>query len=396
MLVAAAAVVAVAAEVATAPAGAKEWSQWWGPNRDGISAEAGWATDLTDRKPAWQLNVGTGYSAVSVSNGRVYTIGNADGTDTVWCLDAATGKEVWKHSYKCPPAGAGHPGPRCTPAVADGAVYTLSAEGHFFCLDADSGKVLWAKDARKDLGASAGQWGLACSPLILGKAVVVDVGTVVALDRRTGQLLWKSRQHKAGYSSPKPFRLNNKEMLAVFSGEGLMILDAATGQELGGHPWKTAYDVNASMPAVLEDKIFITSGYGTGCALVQITPGGLKELWRNKEMASHFASPVLVDGCLYGYDGQVGSGSLKCMDFQTGQVKWSQKSAGSLMLADGKLILLETRGKLAVAEASPEAYKELGSTNLGRGTWWNMPVLSGGRIYCRSHEGQLVCVDVSK
>ena len=388
---------------ATVADDAPDWHQWRGPHRNGISTEKGWLSVWPEEGPKvlWKTSVGTGYSSVSVSGGRVYTMGNSEKTDTVYCLDANTGDVVWKYSYPCATESGGHPGPASTPTVDGKYVYTLSREGHLFCLDADSGKVIWSKHV-KDFGAKSPEWDFASSPLILGNMIIVDVGMALALDKSTGNLIWKTKDYGdaweiknqgGGYSSPFAFHLNDSQRLAVFNSSGLVILDPENGQELVLHPWKTSYNVNAATPIVSDDKVFISSGYNVGCALIQISGNKPAVIWQNKNMGNHFNSCVLWEGHLYGFD----ESTLKCLDFQTGDVKWKKRGLGkgSLMLADDKLIIMGDKGDLVIAEASPDSFKEISRVKILEGLCWTVPVLSGGKIYCRNHEGDLVCLDVS-
>ena len=346
--------------------------------------------------------MGTGYSSVAVSNGRVYTMGNRDKTDAIYCLNADTGAEIWKHSYPCVADGAGHPGPASTPTIDGKFVYTLSREGHLFCLDASSGKPIWSKHIVNDFGAKFPEWGYATSPLILGNMIIMDAGAALAVDKSNGNMIWKTKDYGkswgikeqgGGYSSPYAFNLNGKQLLAVFNSSGLVILDPGNGRELMLHPWKTAYNINGATPIVSDNRIFISSGYNVGCALLEISESGLTTIWQNKNMSNHFASCVLWEGHLYGFD----ENQLRCLDWKTGDLKWTQRGLGkgSLMLADGKLIIMGEKGHLAIAEASPDSYKELARARVLSGLCWTVPVLSGGKIYCRNHEGDLLCLDVS-
>lgn len=381
---------AVAAETAAV----ETWSRFYGEGRDGIVPNADVSTDWGEDGPEvlWSKEIGRGYSNPSFADGRAFVIGNADNKDTVYCLDAASGEEKWSQQYPC--SGGQHPGPRCSPTVHEGRVYTLSIQGHLFCWDAESGERQWSHDARKDFGGKPGGWGFACSPLVLGDRLIVDVGPVVALDLKTGKPAWKSEPYKAGYSSPVPFEHDGETRLAIFNATGLVILDPADGKEIASFKWKTAYDVNASMPVVSGNRIFITSGYGTGCALVEFNGEELKQVYRSKVMGSHFSTPILWEGDLYGHDGNVGGGSMKCIEFATGKEKWTTRGSGSFIVVGGKLVMLGSRGDLEVAKLSPESWAPLAKTRLGGGKWWNIPVFNDGRLYCRSHEGKLVCLDV--
>jgi outer membrane protein assembly factor BamB len=367
-----------------------DWTQWLGPQHNGISAEAGWNAKAP--KELWKVKVGEGYSTVSVAKGRVYTMGNIEGKDIVWCLDAATGKEVWKHSYPC--GKVDHPGTRCTPTVDGDRVYTLSHEGALYCLKTADGTPVWNVDVKKEYGGKRPQWGFACSPLVQGDQLIIDVGPLVAVDKATGKMIWKAGEATAGYSSPVAFKNGADSLIAGFNESGTFIV-TADGKPYSKAPWKTSWGVNAVTPIVDGGQIFISSGYGTGAALYDIAPDALKVAWQNKNMKNHANNCVLYKGCLYGFDGQVDEGPLTCIDWKTGVRKWAQKDVkgGGLMIADGKLILVDSAGELVMAEASADGYKELSKTKILGGTCWTMPVLSGGRIYCRNQAGDLVCMD---
>ncbi len=399
---------AVGLSLALAPATqALDWPQWRGPERNGVSAETGWsaAWPKDGLKTLWQAEVGAGYGSVAVSQGRLYVLGNTADQDSVYCLDAATGKEVWKHTYPCPAKDPnGYNGVRSTPTVAGNRVYTTSRQGQLFCLDAANGQVKWAKDFIRDYRAKPPTWGYALSPLVEGGLVVVEPGgpdaAVVALNRETGQLVWKSGSERASYSSPIAFDLKGERCVAVFSAAGAVGRRVKDGTELWRCPWKTSYDINAATPIVEGSKLFLSSGYNVGCAVYDLGVTPPRELWKNKNMRNHANSCVLWKGCLYGFD----ESTLKCLDFATGTVQWGEKKygKGSLMVADGKLIIYSERGQLGLAEATPEGYKELAFVQAltVRSSYpggaakqtWAVPVLANGRIYCRSQD-DLVCLD---
>ncbi len=382
------------------PAAPFDWPAWRGPDRTGVSEESDWKVwSAGGPKEAWRKKVGIGFSSVSVANGKVYTLGNTGGTDTVWCLDAQTGRKIWSYSYPC--RLGSHPGPRMTPTVDGDLVYTMSREGDIFCFDAQSGKVKWKANAKEDFGAkqSRYKWGFACSPLVYGDILLFDLGRVVALNKKTGKVLWMTGDDIAGFSSPIVFRHGGSEYTTSFNAFGLVVVDLRTHKEVARFPWKTAWLVNAVTPIYHDGYIFISSGYGKGCALLRLTEKGLEPIYQNKQMRNHVNNSVLYEGYLYGFDGQQGSrGRLVCMEFATGKVAWRQDGlrVGSLMIAGGKIIAMLDRGELLIAEASPKAYREIARANVLSGQCWTYPVLSNGRIYCRSNkEGELVCIDVS-
>ncbi|MBI3269041.1 MAG: PQQ-binding-like beta-propeller repeat protein [Planctomycetes bacterium] len=386
-----------------APSGADsagDWPWWRGPNRDGISTEKDWLSKWPKEGPKqlWKVSVGKGYSSVSVSAGKAYTLGNAVGQDTVSCLEAATGSVVWTHAYKCG-SDPSYPGPRSTPTVDGDRVYTLSREGHVHCLEASTGKPVWERDVRKDPGARAPRWEFAGSPLVYEKMVILNVGSAgLALDKGTGAIVWKSEKGGSGYASPLPFEMGGVKGVALFVAGHILAVNPTSGQLLWQHPWKTSFDVNAADPIVSGTRVFVSSDYNSGATVLECSGGKPATVWQTKELCTHFSSCVLLGGCLYGFDGNItGRGSLKCLDFATGAVKWTEdKLHGSLCAADGKLLILSKEGELVVAAAQPDAYKELASAQVLAGPCWTVPVLAGGRIYCRNTAGDLVCFEAKK
>jgi outer membrane protein assembly factor BamB len=400
------------------PAGAEDWPQWRGPNRDGLSKETGWLAQWPAEGPKklWEGNVGIGYSSFSVAKGRLYTMGNVAENDIVFCFDAETGKLKWKHEYPCASRDPnGYHGTRCTPTVDGDYAYTLSRQGNFFCLETATGAVKWSKDFRKEFGGEPPTWGFAGSPLIEKKWVLTEAGgrngaSVIAFDKETGEVIWKAGNDGAGYGSLIALTLGEERCFLQFSKDNLICRRMKNGSEMWRLPWPTSYGVNATTPIIEGDSIFISTGYGFGCARLKVSPTGVEGIWpdkplqgvppnkmkewTNKNMRNHVNSCVLVDGYLYGYD----ENDLKCLDWKTGEVKWSTNTygKGSLMYADGKLILYGVSGKLGVAEATPEAFKEISSFKpwTGKDTWAN-PVLANGRIYIRNLD-KMLALDVKK
>ena len=387
--------------LATPGVDAADWPRYRGPNLDGISTESGWSVDwpATGPKQLWKTNVGIGFSSIAVADGRAYTMGNRDNQDTVYCFDAANGRVLWKHSYSCkldPKYYDG--GPSATPTVDAGRVYTLSKEGEVFCLEAADGKVVWSVNLARELDAKVPTWGFSSSPVIQGNAVYVNVGTRgTALDKSTGKVIWTTGKEAAGYSSFVPFTMGSTRGLALFTAQTIAAVDPDNGKELWSYPWKTSYDVNAADPIIEGDHVFISSGYNHGAALLRIVNGKPQRVWENKQMRNQHNNSLLIDGALYGIDGDDSKAELKCLDFKTGEVKWTEKGLGkgALMAADGKLIVLGEKGELVIAAADPAAFKALARWQVLGGRCWTMPVLSHGRIYCRNAKGDLVCIDVS-
>ena len=371
-----------------------DWPGWRGPQRTGISAEAGW--DAAAPQPLWRRPVGPGCASVAVGQGRLYTMGydDAKGQDVVYCLNAETGAEIWTFPYACSKFDSNHEGgPAVTPTLDGNRLYTLSVEGHLHCIDALSGDVIWKDDLRQSLGAKPPKWGFAGSPVVLDGMVVIDVGVAAAFNKADGELIWKSSDYGAGYSTPMPFDSAGTPSLAVFNKLGLLVLNRTNGQESARFGWETKYGVNAATPIIAEDLAFISSGYNRGCAVVRLGEGNPTKVWESREMRNQMASSVLWQGHLYGFD----ESTLKCLDLKTGERRWAQRGLGkgSLMSADGKLIVQSEDGNLVIAEASPQGFAPLSTTEQAvSGRSWVVPVLANGRIFCRSNKGELACFDV--
>jgi outer membrane protein assembly factor BamB len=379
---------------------AADWPNWRGPNHNGISNETGWNADWPEAGPKvlWEKTLGPGFASMTIANGRVYAMGNINDNDILYCLNADTGKEIWKKSYPCPIFKKNHEGGPCaTPTIDGDSVYTFSKNGDAFRFKTATGDVVWHKKLNKDLGFKHPTWHFASSAFIIDNMVILNAGSYgVALNKADGSIIWQNGKGAAGYSTAVPFTMDGKKCIALFTAKEMVALVPETGKILWKIPWKTNYDVNAADAIIEGNKIFLSSGYNKGCGVYTFGSSDFTEDWKNKTMRNHFNSCVLWKGYIYGVDD---GSSISCLDFKTGQVKWAQKGfgKGSLMLADGKLIILSDKGKLAIAEASPTEYKELASAQvLPKKKCWTVPVLANGRIYARNNpDGQLVCLDVS-
>ncbi len=382
---------------------AADWPHWRGPDRNGISRETGWLDHWPANGPpvAWKAKVGAGFSSVAVASGRLYTMGHANDHDTVWCLDTATGKVLWQHAY---PADLGDKyfegGTTGTPTVEGDRVFTLSRWGDVFCFEATTGKIVWSKNVQQETGLPVPGWGFSGSPLVHEKLLVLNVGDAgLALDKDTGAIVWKSADTDSGYSTPLPVQRDGQWLALLGSGSSYVAVNLQTGAELWRVHWLTEFGVNAADPIVAGDRVFLSTGYGKGGALLQTGAAGPKTIWKTKALHTQMNPAVLLDGCLYGVDGDTtGTASLKCLDLATGAEKWSWPGLGSgaLMAADGKLIVLSARGELMVAPVSPAAFKPTARAQVLGGKCWTAPVLANGLIYCRNSRGDLVAVDVGR
>jgi len=385
-----------------AVAPAADWPNYRGPNHNGISSETNWSSNWgTDGpKKLWAKSIGIGFSSIVVSNGRAYMMGNTgkgSEKDVVYCLDAVTGKEIWRHTYPCPL----HPkyyegGTLSTPTVDGNVVYTLSKVGDLYCLDAATGKVLWYKNVNKDYGFNLPTWRFSGSPLVMGEVLFFNLGTAgAALDKKTGKLIWDNGKGVCGYATPVPYRLDGQDCLAIAASETVAAVRASDGKVLWTYPFVNRYKVNAADPIVSGNVVFASTGYNRGCIKLDISGGKPTALWDSRVMRNHMNCSVLWKGHIYGFD----ESTLKCIDLEDGSEKWKEDSLGKgalMMSADGRMIITSDKGELVIANATPSGFKALARAQiLPRSKCWTVPVLANGKIYARNAKGDVVCVDVS-
>lgn len=390
-----------------------DWPGFRGPNRNGISSETNWLSTWPADGPRklWTAQVGLGYSSVAVADGRAYTMGNKDGNETVYCLDAETGRAQWRFSYPCDLVANLHVGgPGATPTVDGDRVYTVSKQGQLHCFKtkpADAGPdtinaPLWTINLASQLSVPQPEWGFTSSPLVFKNLIVLDAGGLVAFEKETGKPTWRAAQYRAGYGSPVRYDAPTGETyIAAVTNDAFVVVEPATGREVAKYPWESQYVTASTTPVVSGRTFFLSTGYGGGCALVELVGDKLNQLYRNEEMSNHMCTSVLRDGKLYGIHGNSHTArqcKLVCLDLATGKKVWEQRGfgCGALTMADDKLLIQADDGYLVVAEASPEGYKELARTRAFEGPTWTMPVLCRGRIYCRGEDGDVVCLDVRK
>lgn len=372
---------------------ADDWSQWRGPDGAGISEETGWSVQ-GQSEALWTANIGLGYSSFVIRDGLMYTMGYSveSGLDSVFCFNATTGEKIWDHSFACQRWNKFHNGGTQSTPVLDGEnLYALNREGKLFCFRASDGEIIWQKDLMKEYDLEYPTWMFAASPFVLDDQLIINVGRVLSFDKNTGQSNWKTRNTGAAYSTPLTMDVNGNQRLLIFNGDGLLLFDPSDGRQLASFAWKTNHDINAATPVVMGNRVFISSGYNHGCAMVEISDDSINSLWENKAMRNHMTGCISWDGFLYGID----ETTLKCLD-SDGNVKWAKRGIGkgSLMLADGKLIIISGKGDLIIADASPGGFVQHSRKKiLNGGVFWSMPILANGLIYCRNSNGDMVCWD---
>jgi outer membrane protein assembly factor BamB len=380
-----------------------DWPRWRGPDANGSSPEIVNPAALAPQpRVVWKASLGTGFSSPSVKDGLLYCAGNAGGVDTVTCLDFGTGRKVWSFSYPC--AEGSYPGPKATPTVDGGLVFTLSREGHLFALDARTGKVRWARHLVKDFGAGRQQYDFSGSPVVMDNLLILNAGrSGMALDKTTGQKVWGSggtsgSGGQGGYAAPVIASIGGAPTAVILGWRAVFGVSPRTGAVQWSFDWENESDVNAADPVVFGDKVFVSSAYWKGCALYDVSGPAPSMVWKSQALASHFSSFILRDGFLYGVDGDARMprvGSLRCVDVQTGKAAWSAPLGfGSLIAAGDTLVVLTSTGTIVAADISPAAYVERGRGSLPRDQYWTPPSLANGRLFIRNLSGDLFAVDV--
>ena len=389
------------------------WPQMLGPNRNGLSAETGlldaWPTDGPTE--VWRVEGGVGMSGLAIHRGRLVTVVQKAGKQTVITVDAKTGKPVWEQAiaplYKNPMGD----GPRGTPAISGDQVFVFTGEGILVALNFESGKILWSHNTLKELDGKEAEYGMACSPLVVDNLVIVTVGapsaTVVAYETKTGKQVWAAGDDVAGYSSPTLLTIHGKPQVVAYTGASVLGLAPKTGAVLWRHPYETNYECNIATPLEIDGKVFISSGENHGSALLSLTPNGDKfdvtEVWASQGpksvMRNEWQTSLLLDGYLYGMDNVGGAGPvthLTCIKASNGERAWQQIrfGKGNLIAADGKLWISTMKGELVVVRASPKGFDEIGRKEI-LGTTRQAPAIADGLLYLRDDK-EIVCLDVRK
>jgi outer membrane protein assembly factor BamB len=388
---------------------AADWPQYLGPNRDGKSAETGLARAWPQNGPklVWEKKAGSGWSGAAVAFDRAILFHRVDNDEVVECVEASSGNKLWKTSYhtRYRDDFGFDDGPRSTPLIADGKVFTLGADGELSAFDFAKGTQLWQQNVNKEFKVPKGFFGTATSPIIVGGKLLINVGAkgagVVAFDPTTGKEIWKATDQGVSYSSPVAAKIDGEELAIFFTREGLLALTPEKGAVRYEFAWRPRLNasVNAASPIVNGKEILLSTSYGTGAILLEAAKGELKETWKNDESLScHYNTPVLVGDHLFGIDGrQEGGPRLRCVEWKSGKVLWSKEGFGcaSLIAVDGVLLAQTEAGDLVLFEQSPTQYKELARATLLGGKARAGLALANGRAYARDGE-KWICVDLRK
>ena len=406
-----------------------DWPQWRGPTRDGVWKEKGLVEKFEgpDLKVRWRVPISNGYSGPTVANGRVYVtdrVTDPKAQERVHCIDSQTGKPVWMHAYDCAYGGIGYPdGPRASVTIDEGRAYSLGAIGHFFCLDAVKGSVVWSHDLNKEYDIQVPVWGISAAPLIEADLVILQIGgsngaCLVAFDKRTGKERWKSLNDRASYSAPIIIRQAGRRVLVCVTGDRVVGLDPLTGVLYWDQPWPPVNVIIAiASPIVENDMLFLTSFY-QGSLMLRLRQDtvAIQKVWQRKgqnerntdALHSIISTPIMLGGYIYGVDSY---GELRCLDAKTGDRIWESQDAVPKarwstihFVRNGDNVwMFNERGQLIIAKLSPKGYQEISRAQLIKptrgqlgergGVCWTHPAFANQHVFVRNDE-ELVCASL--
>jgi len=397
----------------SAAACASDWPQFLGPARNGSYAGGSLTNAWPKNGPpvVWQKKVGQGFSGPVVSSQKLILFHRVEDKETVECLDSRTGASLWTFAYPTTYHDdfGFDEGPRATPAIADGRVYTYGAEGVLTCLDFSTGKKVWTVNARTEFHAAKGFFGIGCSPLVEGNSVLLIVGGregagIVAFDKTNGKILWKTANDEASYASPIATTVAGRRYALFLTRAHLAAAEPSNGNILFQFPFRPSINssVSAATPLVVGDTVFLSASYGAGAALLKITGNDFQKLWESDQsLSAHYATPVHHAGYLYGINGRTDPGfepsaSLCCIELKTGKIAWDQPSFGAatIILAGDQLLILTERGELIRAPASGTGFKPTARAQILPTQVRAHAALADGLFYARSKD-KLLCLDIS-
>ncbi len=393
---------------------AADWPQWLGPARNGAASETNVAAAFPKDGPRvlWRKGIGQGWSSPVVVSNRVLLFHRAGDNDVLECLNATNGAAVWRTDTPAEYRDdfGFDEGPRATPAISGGRVFTFSAEGALAACDFPTGRKLWRVETRKDFEIARGYFGVAASPLVAGSLVILNVGGangagVVAFDAASGQVRWKATTQAASHSSAVSATLGGTAAVLVLGRSALVALEAASGRVLWEHPFRPRIQasVSAATPLVFPGqdggkRILISASYGAGAALLRADDARAEAIWRGDDILSnHYATSVGRGGLLFGFDGrQEQRCNLRCVELATGKVRWSEDrfGSGSLLSCGEQLVILTEGGELILAPATAEKFNPSARAQILGSECRAVPAIANGLLFARDKR-QLICVDLS-
>ncbi len=385
------------------------WPQFLGATRDAVYHGTELAADWPKEGPRtlWQVDAGEGFSGPIVAEGKVILFQRRADEEVVQCLDWLSGQPLWKFSYptKFKDGIRADNGPRSTPTLLAGRLYTYGAEGELHCLDAKTGAKIWHVSAKKDFNVTPRWHGVACSPLLEGNALILNIGNtndagIVAFNKENGEVLWKSTKHKAGCASPIAATIGGRRHVFTLSRGSLVALDPATGREFFSHPLDARHKDHllAASPVVLDDLVFASGAYNVGGHLLRVKDEKKEVVWKSSDLATQYATSILYERHLYGVHGQWEAGvELRCLDLEKGELKWSRPDykEATVLRAGDELFVLTYTGMLVRGKLSPQEYKETARAQVSSFGVRAYPALADGLFYLRT-KNKLVCLDLRK
>ncbi|MBE0542180.1 MAG: PQQ-like beta-propeller repeat protein [Verrucomicrobia bacterium] len=427
--------------LAAATVRADDWPQWLGPQRDGVWRETGILEEFPTNglRFRWRTGIGSGYAGPAVAGGRVFVHdrklapdtanpsnpfdrGRIPGSERVLCLDEKDGRVVWTYEYDCPYTVSYAAGPRATPVVHQGKVYTLGAEGHLHCLDAATGKVLWAREFTRDFDCKTPIWGFAGHPLVDGQKLICLVGgegsVAVAFDKDTGKELWRALSaREPGYAPPMIYEFGGQRQLILWHPEAVNGLDPETGRLLWTHRARVRSGMSIATPRQLGDRLFLTSFY-SGSLMLRVQDGAPDVLWQTAKASekdtemlhSVMSTPIVLSDHIYG---SCSYGQFRCLKTATGERVWetfapttgkSERWGNAFIVAQGdRYFLFNEQGDLIIARLTPQKYEELGRVRLlepdnkdaRRPVVWSHPAFANRSVYARN-DAEIVCASLAR
>lgn len=382
------------------------WPHFLGPRRDGSAPTARIAVWPQDGPTVrWRRDVGEGFAGPAATAEQLLLFHRVADQEVLESLDAATGRPMWTASYATSYRDdfGFDEGPRATPTIAQGRVFTFGAQGKLQAVDLASGQVLWSVDTHARFGVRKGFFGAATAPLVDGDRVLVNVGGrgagIVAFDTASGEVLWTATDDEASYSAPVTAELAGRHSALFFTRNGLLEIDPASGQVRADYAWRSRSrsSVNAATPLVIGQRIYLSASYGTGAVLLQRGDDGFTPVWSSDDvLTNHYATSVHHRGYLYGFHGRQEYGqSLRAVELSSGKVAWEIErfGAGTLLLVGERLLILRERGELVLSEATPEAFRPLASARILGGTVRAYPALANHLLFARNGS-ELVAVEL--
>ena len=370
------------------------WASWLGPTSDGKSAETGLLKSFPESGPEelWRVQLGSGFSGISVADGRAFTQFGRDGREFVMAVDAGTGRELWRFESGPDFAQGRSFGPRASPVVDGERLYTISGFGKLVCSSVTDGREIWASNPYDTYRMRQHEEGHSPTPIVDGDRLIVAAGnSVFAFDKSDAKLLWRALDEKINHSTPRLASIGDRQQLLVLTTQNFVGLDPENGAEL----WRTEHaGVTIATPVVgPDDLVFTGAAYGFGSQLTKVDGNSARQVFRNNSLATHHATAIVRDGYLYGFHDRIGI--MKCVDFATGEEIWENRGRGKgkLIFADGQLIILTESGELLLAPATPDGFTPTAQTKILSGLSYTAPTLVDGRLYLRSDK-EMVCISI--